>query len=85
MEQFREDYNHTLPLESQGGKTPAELYYCDDFELVRPSHVEIVTPYIKDGEIRVKFTNRFGDKSRMTVGKTPGQQVTSHLEQPGAI
>ena len=85
MEQFREDYNHTLPLESQGGKTPAELYYCDDFELVRPSHVEIVTPYVKDGEIRVKFTNRFGDKSRMTVGKTPGQQVTSHLEQPGAI
>jgi hypothetical protein len=30
IEQFREDYNHTWPLESHGKKTPAELYYCAD-------------------------------------------------------
>lgn len=64
-EQFREDYNHTWPLESHGKKTPAELYYCGKDYV--PDGREIVTPYVKDNEIRIKFTNRNGKPARMTI------------------
>ena len=63
IEQFREDYNHTWPLESLDKKTPAELYYCANDYV--PKGREIVTPYVKDDEIRLKFTNRFGGPARM--------------------
>jgi len=65
IEQFREDYNHTWPLESHDKKTPAELYYCANDYV--PKGREIVTPYVKDNEIRLKFTNRFGGPARMAI------------------
>lgn len=65
IEQFREDYNHAWPLESHDKKTPAELYYCANDYV--PKGREIVTPYVKDNEIRLKFTNRFGGPARMAI------------------
>jgi putative transposase len=65
LEQFREDYNHAWPLESHDKKTPAELYYCANDYV--PKGREIVTPYVKDNEIRFKFTNRFGGPARMAI------------------
>jgi hypothetical protein len=64
-ELFREEYSHNLPLESHGMKTPAELYYCEPTEI--PEGQEIVTPYVKDGQIRMKFTNRHGKSARAAI------------------
>ena len=64
LDQFREDYNYTLPLESRDMKTPAAMYFSDR-DYVSDGK-EIVTPYEKDGEIRVKYTNRDGLPSRMS-------------------
>jgi len=64
-EKFREEYNHTLPLESLNMKTPAELYYCGTDAILEGK--EIITPYVKDGEIRMKFTNRDGNPARVAI------------------
>ena len=64
LDQFREDYNYTLPLESRAMKTPAAMYF-NGHDLVSDGK-EIVTPYVKDGEICLKFTNRKGLQSRMS-------------------
>ena len=45
-------------------KTPAAMYFSDH-DYVSDGK-EIVTPYEKDGEIRVKYTNRHGLPSRMS-------------------
>lgn len=76
VEQARDSYNHALPLESHDNLTPAELFYCG--EDYRRSGVEIVTPYIKDGEVRVKYTNREGLPGRLVIGNViaTNQQVT---------
>jgi len=81
MEQFREDYNHTLPLEPLDKKTPAELYYCANNYV--PKGREIVTPYVEDNEIRLKFTNRFGGQARMAIpphktSTTNNPSINSH-------
>jgi hypothetical protein len=45
-------------------KTPAAMYF-NGHDLVSDGK-EIVTPYVKDGEICLKFTNRKGLQSRMS-------------------
>ena len=65
LDQFREDYNYSLPLESRGMQTPATMYFCDR-DYVSDGK-EIVTPYVKDGEIRLKYTNRSGSPARMSI------------------
>ena len=64
LDQFHEDYNYTLPLESRGMQSPAAMYFSDR-EYVSDGK-EIVTPYTKDGEIRIKYTNRAGSPARMS-------------------
>lgn len=64
-EKFREEYNHILPLESRDMKTPAELYYCQTDNI--PEGKEVVTPYVKDNELRMKFTSRGGNPARITI------------------
>jgi predicted DNA-binding protein YlxM (UPF0122 family) len=61
---FRDEYNHDIPLEYLEMKTPAEIFYCGNFF---PKNVEIVSPYIKDNECRMKFTNRYGKPARMAI------------------
>jgi hypothetical protein len=65
IERFRDDYNHRIPLEVLDMKTPAQIFYCEkDFI---PTDVEIVTPYKRDGELRMKFTGRDGKPARMAI------------------
>jgi len=65
IERFRDDYNHLIPLEVLDMKTPSQIFHCEkDFI---PTDVEIVTPYEKDGELRMKFTNRDGKPARMAI------------------
>ena len=62
---FRDDYNHLIPLEVLGMKTPAEIFYCQEGFV--PKDVEVIAPYIKDDELRMKFTNRNGQPARMAI------------------
>jgi hypothetical protein len=62
---FRDDHNYRIPLEILDMKTPAQIYFCEkDFI---PKDVEIVTPYEKNGELRMKFANREGKPARMAI------------------
>lgn len=68
---FKEDHNHHWPLEILDRKTPAQVFYSEaDFV---PKDREIVTPYVKDGELRMKFTNRHGDPARMSIPLMPNE------------
>lgn len=61
----RDDHNHRWPLEVLDMKTPAQVFYSEpDFV---PRDVEVVTPYAKDGELRMKFTNRAGKPARIAM------------------
>ena len=61
----RDDHNHRWPLEILDMKTPAQVFYSEpDFV---PKDVEVVTPYEKDGELRMKFTNRAGQPARIAM------------------
>ena len=64
-EKCREEYNHAIPLETHGMKTPAELFYCQTDAIPRAN--EIVTPYVKDNELRMKFTDRRGNPARIAI------------------
>jgi hypothetical protein len=46
-------------------KTPAELYYCQTDSILTGR--EIVTPYVKDKELRMKFTNREGNPAKIAI------------------
>ena len=61
----RDDHNHRWPLEILDMKTPAQVFYSED-DFV-PRDVEVVTPYAKDGELRMKFTNRAGKAARLAM------------------
>ena len=61
----RDDHNHRWPLEILDMKTPAQVFYSEpDFV---PKDVEVVTPYEKHGELRMKFTNRAGKPARIAM------------------
>ncbi len=66
IQEFTEQYNYNMPMDSLDGKTPSEVYLSmqDDFT---PKGAEVVKPYEKDGELRMKFTNRNGDPARRSV------------------
>jgi len=71
---FTGDYNHHWPHEYLENKTPAEIFYSNpDFV---PKDVEVVTPYEKDGELRMKFTGRDGQPSRMNL-----QEISKETEK----
>lgn len=62
---FRGDHNHSWPLEILANKTPAQVFYSEEDFI--PKDVEIVKPYKKDGELRMKFTNREGKPARLAM------------------
>jgi len=62
---FQDQYNYKMPMDTLGGKKPADIFFGDgEFT---PKGAEVVTPYEKDGELRVKFTNRDGNLARIGV------------------
>lgn len=66
---FQDQYNYKMPMDSLEGKTPSDIFFGDG--TFTPSGAEIVTPYEKEGELRMKFTNRDGGPARMSVPTTP--------------
>ena len=66
IQEFVEQYNYQMPMDSLGGKTPADIFLSDD-ENFTPAGAEVVTPYEKDGELRMKFTDRDGNPARISV------------------
>jgi transposase InsO family protein len=65
IQEFVEQYNYQMPMDSLGGKTPADIFLND--EEFMPAGAEVVTPYKKDGELRMKFTDREGNPARLSV------------------
>jgi hypothetical protein len=66
VQEFKEQYNYKMPMDSLGGKTPADIFF-NDAEDFTPDGAEIVKPYEKDGELRMKFTDRDGNPARISV------------------
>jgi IS30 family transposase len=79
IQAFMEQYNHDMKFDYLEGKTPAEVYYNEkDFV---PKNVEVVKPYEKEGEIRFKFKNRFGEHARVGIEKIEPHDKTSKFVQ----
>ena len=73
IQQFMDQYNYQMPMDSLDGKTPSEIFLSGD-DSFTPTGAEVVTPYEKDGKLRMKFTNRNGDPARVampTIAKEP--------------
>lgn len=66
IQDFQDQYNHKMPHDSLGGKTPSEIFLNGD-DSFTPEGAEIVTPYEKEGELRMKFTDRSGNQARISV------------------
>jgi predicted DNA-binding protein YlxM (UPF0122 family)/transposase InsO family protein len=65
INEFTNQYNHDIPQEYLDNRTPFEVFTSEtDFV---PENVEIVTPYEKDGELRMKFQNRGNKQARIAV------------------
>jgi len=77
IEIARNDHNFTHRLEVLGMQTPATIFYGDG-EFI-PKDCQVVTPYLKDRELRMKFTGRDGQPARIVIpmierAKQPDQQ-----------
>jgi hypothetical protein len=72
IQEFVDQYNYKMTMDALGGKTPADIFLSGD-DSFTPAGAEIVTPYEKDGELRMKFTNRDGDPARISLPIIPTQ------------
>jgi len=57
-------------MDGLDGKTPSEIFLSGDDSFTQAG-AEIVTPYEKDGELRMKFTDRHGDLARVSMPIIP--------------
>jgi len=64
LEKFQDYYNHQ-PHESLGYLTPAEVFR-KGWHNNHPLNIELINPYIKDGELRMSFTKRDGRPGRLS-------------------
>lgn len=62
---FEEQYDYQMPLDYLEGQTPANVYLGGGNFI--PKNTEIVTPYEKDGELRMKFKNRNNKPARLAL------------------
>jgi hypothetical protein len=62
---FEEQYNYKMPHDYLEGQTPANVYF--DGGTFVPKNAEVVTPYQKDGELRMKFTDRDNNPARLAL------------------
>lgn len=70
IQEFMDQYNYRMPMDSLDGKTPADIFLSRE-ETFTPDEAEIVKPYEKDGELRMKFTDRDGNPARIAVPIIP--------------
>jgi transposase InsO family protein len=62
---FTDEHNHHMTFEYLEGKTPAQIFYSDEDFVAK--NIEVVKPYVKEGELRMKFTNRQGELARLAL------------------
>lgn len=75
LAQFQDYYNHQAHS-SLGGLTPAQVYKKKCLGS-HPVTTEMVEPYIKDGELRLKFTRGNGRPGRLSLPlNDPGDSST---------
>jgi len=66
---FQDQYNYSMPMDYLNGKTPSEVYFNEkDFV---PAETEIVTPYEKENELRMKFKDRDNNPARVSMPVIP--------------
>ena len=53
-----------MPHEYLEGKTPSEVFLTQEDFI--PKNAEVIEPYQKDGQIRIKFTDRNGNMARLS-------------------
>ena len=63
---FKEQYNYSMPLDYLDGKTPSEIFF-NQKNFVSKQASEVVDPYQKESELRVKFTNRDNEPARIVI------------------
>jgi transposase InsO family protein len=72
IQEFMDQYNYKMPMDSLDGKTPSEIFLNGD-DSFTPAGAEVVKPYEKDGELRMKFTDRDGAPARVSLPIIPQQ------------
>jgi IS30 family transposase len=65
INRMTDDYNYEIPLEYLGWKTPAEIFLTDTQFF--PDNAERVTPYQKEGQLRMEYTSRTHTPARTTI------------------
>ena len=85
IKKFQDEYNYTMKSDYLEGKTPADIFFGDG--LFTPKNSEVVTPYEKDGELRMKFADRNGDQARIAVAIIESAAVSKTVdsETPTAV
>ena len=61
---FENDYNFEMKSEYLEDRTPAEVIFND--KCFVPKDVEVVTPYEKEGNLKINFTNRMGSHGQLS-------------------
>jgi len=65
IESFTEQYNFSMNFDYLEGKSPSEIFFNQkDFI---PKNTEVIKPYEKNSELRMKFTNRKGKPARLSM------------------
>ena len=62
---FEQEYDYSMASDYLEGQTPANVYFGDG--RFTPKDTEIVTPYEKDGELRLKFKSRENKPARISL------------------
>lgn len=70
IQEFLDQYNYEIPMDSLDGKTPSEIFLSSTKNFM-PKGAEVIKPYEKDGELRMKFTDRDGNLARTSVPLIP--------------
>jgi len=65
---YTEEHNQDFHYPYLDGKTPFEVYQ-NEKDFIPSNGAEIISPYEKDQELRVKFTDRNGESARMTIAQ----------------
>lgn len=66
IQEFVEQYNYKMPMDSLEGRTPSDIFLSEEEDFM-PEGAEVVKPYEKDGELRMKFTDRDGNPARVAI------------------
>ena len=65
IRRYEKQHNFVMRYDYLEGRTPAGIYFGDESFI--PKDAEVVTPYEKDGEIRMKFTSRNANPARLSL------------------